>query len=361
MNRLRSRAGLVGAIAVCVLTLCTPGARTTAVAAPSGPATIASVWPQHPPFTMPGTVQGEAYEPLAIVADGVSLGTVTTGDGSATSLVEVSGSAARFLSGPRDPSTVSYDAFAATPTALYWMRNLTDSSGIGHETLWTADRGAGAASEMSADVGAALFQGTEDDLRVTGTTLMWAAAGPRGDTEIRSIPLTGGAVTIRIVSGDVVLGPSPWMVSGASAGGTPVRLVNAATGARRTVPVASGSTATCSLAWCVVSRMSTAGASWIELTRLDGSAGRRLGGAQTDLVATEATQLDRFVVLSDSIAGQQGPTVIEQLWLYDIAAHRDIEITPAATAAYARGPYVWWSTGDNETLTWSGLDLAALR
>jgi membrane-bound inhibitor of C-type lysozyme len=31
-----------------------------------------------------------------------------------------------------------------------------------------------------------------------------------------------------------------------------------------------------------------------------------------------------------------------------------------ATNAGGRGDYLWWSTGDNETLAWHGLDLRTL-
>jgi hypothetical protein len=36
-------------------------------------------------------------------------------------------------------------------------------------------------------------------------------------------------------------------------------------------------------------------------------------------------------------------------------------IEPAATNAAARGDYLWWSTGDNETLAWHALDLRTLN
>ena len=133
------------------------------------------------------------------------------------------------------------------------------------------------------------------------------------------------------------------------------------TRARTTVSVAKDATAACDATWCVVQTLTSTGDSQIELTRPDGTDIRHIGDTSTNLVATDVTLLDRFMAVAESVDGQQGPTVVERLSLYDIAKRRTVLVTPAATAAYARGSYLWWSTGDNETLTWNGLNLAALR
>jgi hypothetical protein len=48
--------------------------------------------------------------------------------------------------------------------------------------------------------------------------------------------------------------------------------------------------------------------------------------------------------------------VVSKLTLYDIARQRAVFVD-LATTANARGAFIWWSTGDNELLTWHGLDL----
>jgi hypothetical protein len=53
-------------------------------------------------------------------------------------------------------------------------------------------------------------------------------------------------------------------------------------------------------------------------------------------------------------------TTVSRLDLYDITHRRTVLIEPAATNAGAKGDYLWWSTGDNETLAWHGLDLRTL-
>ena len=52
--------------------------------------------------------------------------------------------------------------------------------------------------------------------------------------------------------------------------------------------------------------------------------------------------------------------VVSKLSLYDIARRRTVLISPASTNSAIRGGYLFWSTGNNETLTWYGLDLRSL-
>jgi hypothetical protein len=61
-----------------------------------------------------------------------------------------------------------------------------------------------------------------------------------------------------------------------------------------------------------------------------------------------------------SIINATGQVAISTLALYDVAHRRPVLISPAATNAGGRGGYLWWSTGDNETLAWHGLDLRTL-
>jgi hypothetical protein len=53
--------------------------------------------------------------------------------------------------------------------------------------------------------------------------------------------------------------------------------------------------------------------------------------------------------------------VVAQVFLYDIARRRSVEVTNAASAVFGAGGWLWWSTGDNETLAWHGLDIHTLR
>jgi hypothetical protein len=53
-------------------------------------------------------------------------------------------------------------------------------------------------------------------------------------------------------------------------------------------------------------------------------------------------------------------TTVFRLDLYDAAHRRTVLVEPAATNAAAKGGYLWWSTGDNETLAWHALDLRTL-
>jgi hypothetical protein len=106
----------------------------------------------------------------------------------------------------------------------------------------------------------------------------------------------------------------------------------------------------------------TTGAAIVQLSHPDGSGLARLGDGKTSLVTADPTLLDRFVALTEqSPPLPNRPNPKQSLWLYDIARRHSVEIDAAASAAYGVGSWLWWSTGDNETLTWHALDLSSLR
>lgn len=92
----------------------------------------------------------------------------------------------------------------------------------------------------------------------------------------------------------------------------------------------------------------------------DGSQPHIVADAKAIPVASDVALLDRFELLSTMINGN-GLVTIFKLALYDLRTGQSVLITPAATDALGSGAYIWWSTGDNETLTWQGLDLRTLR
>jgi hypothetical protein len=101
-------------------------------------------------------------------------------------------------------------------------------------------------------------------------------------------------------------------------------------------------------------------ASEIDVVRPDGTQRRRVGDANSSAIADDVALRDRFEVLATPVPTSSPAIVIESLRLYDIRQRRSVLVVPAASNAGARGDYVWWSTGDNETLAWHGLDLRSL-
>src|SRR5207237_4898034 len=99
----------------------------------------------------------------------------------------------------------------------------------------TAPRAGGPARQLTADVGAPGFSGSGYDVQVVGDRLVWAGtrAGAAEQTELRSIPLAGGPVTVRVVPGAWALSAWPWLVTAPGAGDQPARLRNAETGGEK--------------------------------------------------------------------------------------------------------------------------------
>jgi hypothetical protein len=94
--------------------------------------------------------------------------------------------------------------------------------------------------------------------------------------------------------------------------------------------------------------------------RPDGSHRQRIADATAFPIAGEVALESRFEPLSGSF-DPSSVTKAAPLSLYDIETGRTVLVDPSVTEAKASGDYLWWSSGDNETLAWHGLDLRTLR
>jgi hypothetical protein len=76
-------------------------------------------------------------------------------------------------------------------------------------------------------------------------------------------------------------------------------------------------------------------------------------------INNDVALLDRFELLADAASGDGGNG--KNLWLLDLKTGRQVLLDNAAPATTgSRGPFLWWSTGDNETMVWHILDLRQL-
>jgi hypothetical protein len=361
--------GLAGGLAVIglLLALPAPGQRTaggpaSASPAASGPPALAAVWPGAKPFTIPASFpDGSTYTPTVVVDAGTSIGTATSSDGQRTDLAVVpAGGPPRVLQSQSVNDGGSFDGVTVTAERIYWMHTLSDSNGKAHVTLWSAARSGGQAVQVTADTGAPVFYGSRYDVQQVGDRLYWAAARPdRPDqTELRSVALTGGAVTVRVLDGAWSLSAWPWLVTAPGAAGTPMRLHNLGTGAVTQVNVPANRQAACSPTWCRIVP-DRAGGSETDLLRPDGSDRRVIGDSGAAAIDSDVALLDRFEVLM-SVKPSNTQITVSRLALYDITAKRSVVVENAATNAGGRGDFIWWATGDNETLAWHGLDLRKL-
>ncbi|MEN3310590.1 MAG: hypothetical protein V7603_6792 [Micromonosporaceae bacterium] len=370
----RSGLSLLGAVALVGVLLALPAPKRGVVAvraglAPAGSAavpgpTLAQVWPRAHTFGFPAILEdGSAFNPLAIVDGDLALGAVTDAASTRYGLAVVTGAGAvRVLETHAAADAPAVDAIAATATEFFWMDTVSDAAGNSRTSLWRAARGGGKAGLLTADVGKALFANSRYDLQVVDGRIYWVAA-PRGSghrTELRSVALSGGRVSVRPLAGDFVMTAWPWLTSSPGASGSRVDLDNLLTGAHHAVPAPANQQLTCTPAWCRMLAANVQDASEIDVVRPDGTDRRRVGDVNSSAIADDVALRDRFEVLATPTPTSSPTIVIEVLRLYDIVRRRAVVLTPAASNAGARGDYVWWATGDNETLAWHGLDLRSL-
>jgi hypothetical protein len=104
----------------------------------------------------------------------------------------------RRLDETRQPTFLAY---TTSGDDLLWAESAVDTDGLARTSIWRGSwRTAAAPVTLVADAGGAVFGGSQYDLQVTAGRLWWAAAATTGDqfgTELRSVPLGGGDVTIR--------------------------------------------------------------------------------------------------------------------------------------------------------------------
>jgi hypothetical protein len=318
---------------------------------PPGRLSAAAAWPGTRIATVdPAMPDGPLFTPALFLDATTVIGTAPTPSGAQVRLVLRTGDAA-----PRELRRVSLDgnpqfeAFAAAGDEIVWAE-----SGDGRPArIWAANRAGGAARMLTADTGEAVFNGTQYDLVVADGRVHWAAAGGKGDqaTEIRSVALAGGPVAVRTEPGQWSQTAWPWLTDD-----TENRLRNTATGRDTEIATAGPDQVTCSPVWCRVMVLGGDGLARIDLMHPDGSARRRIAGGGAQAAITDVAVLDRFEILAEP-----GPdtdlTGTAALLVYDVATGNTVVVAQAADGAFSRGGMLWWSTGDDDTITWHTLDL----
>jgi hypothetical protein len=362
----RGWVGLAAGLALIVVVIGLPPPERPAAgsgpAAVAGPPTLASVWPAARPFTMAATFpDGSTYNPVVVLDAGTSVGFSTSADALHSALVVASGATNRVLQTQLVSDGGSFDGITATADRLFWMHTADDGTGHAKVSLWGAPRSPGPARQITADVGRPVFYGSQHDMQVVDGRLYWVAArpGPGDQTELRSIALAGGPVTTRVVGGSWAMSSWPWLITAPGASGTPMQLYNLITDARTVARVPASKQVYCSPVWCRMIPGNVANGTEVDVIRPDGSDRRRIGDPNATAIASDVALRDRFEVLLTTVSSN-AVTTVSRLTLYDITHRRGVLIEPAATNAGARGDFLWWSTGDGETLAWHGLDLRTL-
>jgi hypothetical protein len=249
------------------------------------------------------------------------------------------------------------NGFAVDGDTLVWMESTTRVGVVPTTTLWRAAWGSDAPPVLvTADTGAPSFTGFATDVGLAGGVVSWTAVAPDGSgaTQLRSVPVTGGQVTVRPLDGEYRLTTPPWAVTATAGPGRPVTLLNLETDERAVVTPDGTGAAVCDPVWCRIAVTGDAGLVGIDVMHPDGSQRRRVAGPEATPTIGDATLLDRFVPL----AVDRGDGVV--LALHDLTTGQTEVIAEQATNVSGRGGILWWSSGTGAALTWHALDLTTL-
>jgi hypothetical protein len=356
MGTLRTRLGLAAALAAGAALLVLPAGGN---AQPAAPVTAAVAWPQAQRGTVQPTLpDGTEYRPGLFLDARTSIGTATTPNDRFLRLVRVGadGTVRQLRRLPRAQHP-SFQALTATGDVLAWV----ESTDGGRRRLLTAGlTGTAAPRELTADLGRAEFYQSQYDLVIAEGRVHWVAAD-RGDvTLVRSVALTGGAVSTRREAGTWKLSAYPWLVNGVNDSSGSTQLRNLDTGADSPVRGAGArATTACSPVWCRVASLTRDGENRIELMRPDGSGRERLAGDTAATVIVDVAPLDRFEVLA-RVGPNSELTGNNELIAVELATRRTVEISPDAGSVSYRGGMLWWSTGNLDGIVWHSLDLRTI-
>ncbi|GAA2596505.1 hypothetical protein GCM10010399_28840 [Dactylosporangium fulvum] len=318
------------------------------------PAALRTVTQQ--PGTVPARLaDGTRYTPVFYADATTSVGTVPTTDGSAERLMLWSAGAERELRRIPQARYPQFLGFTVADGMLYWAESTATPEGPYETRLWRAGlTGTTPAASLTADTGAAVFFDSQFDLVVADGRLHWIAAPPdeSEQTELRSVALAGGTVTVERFPGRYRWTTWPWLQSADQQGG-PLRLVNKATGERRTVTTSSAETASCTPAWCRSLVQTPDGNNLLDVMRPDGSERRRIPG-DVNAVTVDVGLVDRFELVTD-LDGQK-----LRLLAYDLRSGALTVLATDVGVVTARGCVVWWSPTPRDPETWYALDLRTL-
>jgi hypothetical protein len=360
-------AALAGATALLVFAV--PAQTSPPAAAPTGPLPLAQRWPAAKVASFPATLaNGDTYAPLLFLSPTSSVGTAMSVDLTSLRLMlrTASGdSTIQTLTGQQQPSIVGMTVSAGR---LYWLETGPDINGSPHTTVWRYDPASGALVTLAKDGSSPMFIGSQYDTQVVGGRIYWISSDGQSsvaNTQLRSVPIEpdAGAEEVRPLDAAYTMMAWPWVTTANNGTPGPVRIMNLETAASHVVAAGGTDILTCSPVWCLVTRSDPASQDvTVRVERADGTGARPLGDATMTPVCIDIGLLDRYEVLSQSVGPAAAATVNQRLWLDDLNSGELTLLSAAASASFgAHDGVVWWSTGDNETLTWHVLDLRTLH
>ncbi|MEV0268436.1 hypothetical protein AB0H43_06620 [Hamadaea sp. NPDC050747] len=365
-HRRRSTLRIGGAVALVVALAAS--VRLLTLPAPHAPGTdwtLTEAFPSAAVVDVPGYVDGDwAYEPMLFLDDRTSLGTATPSGGGETALVILDGDGrirtVRTLGADEAPQ---FGGFTAGDDRIAWLEQTAGDDGQGDAAIWIAGRDGSAAHILTRDLGDFAFFNSQYDLHIRDGRVYWVAAVP-GDvlaSEIRSVPVAGGDVSVRRIDGGWQSVGGDWLVSAMTAGGGATALVNWQTGRRQSIPNQASELVSCSSTVCRVLVLGgDGGATRIDVMRIDGRERHRAASGSVTAALVDVGLLDRWEVFSRQGSGASA-LARQQVLLYDIQERRTIALADGAGQIMGRGGFVWWGSGTGDDVTWHVVDLHALR
>jgi hypothetical protein len=350
-GRLRGPVGLGTALLASVALLVLPaGGRPVHPA----PAAMALAWPKAKHAALTATlIDGTAYEPGLFLDADTSIGTAPSKDRRSVRLLErrSNGSVVPIRTLPQRGSP-SFSAITAAGDTLVWVERRTQ----GPASVWTSSIRRPAPRSLTADAGDVKSDESTYDLVIAAVRVYWTTAGAAGVTQVRSVALTGGAVTVRPEPGDWKLTVWPYLVNGVvdTTGTTAIR--NLLTGQEQAVRGTARTTPRCSSTWCEVTAMDKHGVTSVELMRPDGSHRQQIGGDDMAGAITDPVVLDRFEIMAQ-INTNTVLTNHVQLIAYELATRRQVVMSPDAFDVAYRAGVLWWSTGTDDNFIRHAVDL----
>jgi hypothetical protein len=338
------------------LTLGDPAPVPTPASSPF--ATVVPTWHGPTPVDVRGLLaDGATYTPRVFLSGTISAGVATAPDGTVQVVLDTAGGSATELRRLAPADHAQVNGFAVGGDTLVWMETVARTGAAPVTTLWrTTWKSAAKPVSVTTNTGAVNFFGLQSDVVVQDGKAYWTAVGPgAATTEVRSVPLTGGTVTTRRLTGEYAMSGWPWVVSVTGGKGNPVLLHDLNTDTVVTVTTAATELPVCGPTWCRVSVTNESGLVGIDVMHPDGSARRRIAGPEATPTIADATLLDRYVpLITDRGAGRIG------LSLFDLTTANTDLVAIEVANVQGRDGVLWWSTGVGSALVWHAVDLRAI-
>jgi hypothetical protein len=356
--------GLVGALVAAAWLLSFSPASVRG-ARPPAASSIGSVWPQAVRGSVSGSLpDGSTYTPRFFLDVGTSVGDSVTADGAVVRLLVVRGpDSVRELRRLPAVDAPQIFGFVAADGELAWAESTSDAAGALTTSMWvTKADGAASARRIVADAGDVRQTDSAFGLAIADGRLHWTviSAGEKSSTELRSVALDGGDARTTVVPGLWSPVGWPWLLddSGAVSGGRVV-LMDRVRQVTRAVVAGQAEFPECGATWCRVIVLDDAGSGRIDLLRVDGTQRRRIAGADDGFPVTDVAVLDRFEIMT-AFSPTLRPGLGRPLSIYDITRDNAVAVTANAVTVVSRGGFLWWSSGFEDRVSWSVVDLRTL-